>query len=257
MSIYDAGAASLRETVKWLVAFVPIAGVIAPIAVLGPRLVDDTTDGAAGWGVVLGILAVTVGVALIIWQGAAVLTTEPKDFTDFMADDARMALAFGTGVGSPQYATLGEFRDALSTLSAGSLGADEAAAVAAATATTTATLRQWVWFAAVKRRFRAFTVAFAAGVLLIVAGVITAASAVGPAAGPIEQPTEVAVELSGEGAVALEATTGCTDPAASSFTAVAGSWADPVLAVDGTGCEFNARWRPTSAEAEVRLPPDP
>lgn len=262
MAIYDAGAASLRDTVKWMVAFVPIAGVIAPIAVLGPRLVDSATDHAtwgnwwaANWGVAVGILAVAIGVGLIIWQGAAVLTTEPTDFTAFMADDARMALAFGMGVGSPQYATLGEFQNALSSLSAG-LPVEEAAAVGATTATATATLREWVWFADVKHRFHLFTAAFAAGGLLIVTGVIVAASTIEPASGSIEQPTTVIVEVSTSGSVALEADTGCTDPGKSTFTAVAGSWARPILAVDGAGCEFAARWQPSPSQAEIRPAPD-
>ena len=98
MSIYSTGAQALRDTTKWLVAFVPIATIVGAIAVFGPRLAGSvTTSGSlVEWGrdnlwPLLGVVAALAGVVVIVTFGSRVLSTQPKDFVKLLSTDAEKA----------------------------------------------------------------------------------------------------------------------------------------------------------------------
>ena len=119
MSVYGSGAEAFRDTTKWLVAFVPIAAIVASGAVLGPRLVgamraaDSISDLLAANGLpLLGLVMVVV----VVSQGANVLSTQPKELGDLEADT--LAAAFNDGVGAPYFFDVGTYKEAMAELQA-------------------------------------------------------------------------------------------------------------------------------------------
>lgn len=126
MSIYDTGADAFRDTTKWLVAFVPIASIVAVTAAIGPRLAGDAaaSESLGDWAranvlPLAGVAAVVAGVVLIVVFGANVLSTQPNDFTSmFTTDQQRLSDAFSAGVGAPFFLDDQAFKLALADLDA-------------------------------------------------------------------------------------------------------------------------------------------
>ena len=264
LSIYSSGADAFRDTTKWLVAFVPIATVVAAGAVIGPRLVDEATTSASllEWArsnvlPLVGIAIAVGGVVLVVSFGARVLSTQPSDFTTlFTTDQAKLSSAFSAGVGAPYFLEDRAFRSAVAELDA-KWSADEdvtdpelARTVAAADM-----LREWALHDALATSFKHFRYSFGVGILLVAGGLLVATTSLDPTSGTIKQPKVVEISVEQAGATDLLHSTGCEKPAESKYVVVAGRWDLPVLEVDGPGCEFGATWRPSPDLIELRLPP--
>ena len=262
MSVYSAGADAFRDTTKWLVAFVPIAALGTAAAVLGPLLVRSaqTARSLSAWAgdnawALGGVAAVLVGVMVVVWFGARVLSTQPKDFGALLkTNPKRLSDAFSVGVAAPYFLDDNGFKDALATLEAkwrpDSTTPPTDAEVSRAAAAVEA-LREWALQDELAAAFRRFWKFFAIGLVLIVAGVVVAAVTIVKPSASIEKPTTVQVSVNQPGAADLLKKTGCTTPAMSQYVAVAGTWDAPVLQVDGPGCLFGNRWRPKSGDFEI------
>jgi hypothetical protein len=261
--VYSAGADAFRDTTKWLVAFVPVAALASAAVVLGPLLVRSAQaanslsawlfDNALALG---GVGAVLVGVVLVVWFGARVLSSQPKDFGALLkTDPKRLSEAFSAGVAAPYFLDDNGFNNAIANLEdkwhpdskTPPADAEVSRAVAAVE-----TLREWALQGELAAAFRWFRIFFAIGLVLIVGGVVVAAVTFNQQGASIEKPTTVQVSVNQPGAADLLKETGCTTPAKSQYVAVAGTWDAPVLQVDGPGCLFGNRWRPTSGDFEVQ-----
>lgn len=263
MSVYSTGAEAFRDTTKWLVAFVPTATIIGAGAVIGGRLTGDAaaSDSILLWAFdnarpLVGIGLSVIGVALVIFYGARVLSTQPKDFSSLLStDDKALSEAFSAGVGTPYFLDDRTFREAIADLHANWANEDIVtdAEVSRAVAATDM-LRGWALHRALAMSFATFQRAFGAGILLIVGGLVLTTITVEPEGGTIDQPTLVSVEMQEAGAKDLLDATGCKTPVSTEFLAIAGTWDAPVLAVEGASCRFGARWRPESKLVAVRLP---
>ena len=262
MSVYSTGADAFRETTKWLVAFVPIAALGTAAAVLGPLLVRSAQSarslsawaGDNAWALG-GVAAVLVGVMVVVWFGAQVLSTQPRDFGALLTTNARrLSNAFSAGVAAPYFLDDNGLKTALATLEAKwrpeSTTPPTDAEVSRAAAAVEA-LREWALQDELAKNFRKFRKYFAAGLVLIVAGVVVAAVTIDEQGASIEKPTTIQVSVNQPGAADLLKRTGCTTPAKSQYVAVAGTWDAPVLQVDGPGCLFGNRWRPKSGDFEI------
>lgn len=256
MSVYSAAAESYRDTTKWLLALVPLASLVAAAAVVGPRLAKGET--AAGswsawmttyWPALLGCALVLAGIWLTVARGARVLSTEPRKFNEILDDAARLSAAFGAGAGFPYFLTDETFKTAVLHLSNKAPGDPSASTDPAVAASTQ--LLEWSFFDALRAEFGAFKIRFLAGIVLIAAGLASAIVAVNLAPAPIAQPAAVVVRLSSPGAAALIQSTGCQAPSTTKFFAVLGTWSSPVLETEGPGCRVNAKWRPSTSQAQV------
>jgi hypothetical protein len=262
VSIYSTGAEAFRDTTKWLVAFVPIASIVAAGAVIGPRLVRDAgaSDSVIEWAgdnvwPLVGLAAVALGIGLVVWFGARVLSTQPKDFAQLVTtDDAKLSDAFSAGVGVPYFLDDGGFKQAIANLDVkwsaeqSITEAELARAVAA-----TDMLRAWALHDALATSFTRFRIWFGVGVVLVFGGLVVATATLQPSAGTVDKPEAVEVTVSQSGAADLLDSTGCTAPAETEFVAVAGTWDAPVLEVVGPNCKFGARWQPDPDLIELRL----
>ncbi|QIK66841.1 hypothetical protein G7072_11250 [Nocardioides sp. HDW12B] len=265
MSVYDSGVSAYRDTTKWLVAFVPIGSLIAAAVTLGPDLVESiqASNGVGNWlgdywfAVICGVVFL-LGIGAILYFGAAVLSVAPTDIGAIQEDAfaPTLAKAIGEGVAAPEFFTPEAFRSAMADLANAWDGKDPVSdddPRLTRLRTPLENLRQWSIFNSVQARFSDFVLAFILGVAAISTAIILAPAQlnVGPA---IEKPTVVLVELSDTGEADLEKATSCsgTDTV---FTAIDGTWKHPTLAVDGTGCDFGATWRPGPGEAEIRPQP--
>ena len=263
MSVYSAGADAFRDTTKWLVAFVPIAALGTAAVVLGPLLVRSAQAapslsawvGDNAWALG-GVGAVLVGVLVVVWFGAQVLSSQPKDFGALLkTNPTRLSEAFSAGVAAPYFLDDNGFKNALAKLDVkwhqDSTTPPADAEVSRAAAAVEA-LREWALQDELAAAFKRFRIFFAIGLVLIVAGVVVAAVTINEQGASIEMPTTVQVSVNQPGAADLLKKTGCTTPAKSQYVAVAGTWDAPVLQVDGPGCLFGNRWRPKSGDFEVQ-----
>lgn len=263
MSVYDSGVAAYRDTTKWLVAFVPLGSLVAATVTIGPDLISSVghARGFSGWlkdywlvaacGIVL-----LAGIAAILGWGAKVLSIAPADLGQLQspAFAPRLAKAIGAGVTAPEFFTLESFDAAMAALAN---TWDQSTHTAADTLNLTRVqaavenLRHWSIFDRVSTAFTHFIVAFILGTAAIGIAIIIAVSQfdTSPA---IEEPTAVSVQLSSAGRVQLGEQTGCTDPGATTFLAVGGTWRHPVLTADGPGCRFGASWAPRPDTVELR-----
>ena len=183
------------------------------------------------------------------------LSRQPNDFGALLKTNAtRLSDAFSAGVAAPYFLDDGGFKGALASLDAKwgpkSTTPPAEAEVSRAVAAVEA-LREWALQDELAAAFRLFQVFFAIGLVLIVAGVVVAAVTIDHQGASIEKPTTVQVSVNHPGAADLLKKTGCTTPAKSQYVAVAGTWDAPVLQVDGPGCLFGNRWRPTSGDFEI------
>lgn len=263
VSVYSTGAEAFRDTTKWLVAFVPIATIVATAGLLGPHLLSNAAASDSPWAwtrehvwPLVGIATVVAGVVLVVSFGAKVLTAQAKDVRRLLTkDEEKLSSAFSAGVGAPYFLDDRAFRNAVASLderwSTGSqVSESELTRVVAATDM----LRGWALHDALASSFRRFQIWFGVGVALIVVGLISAAVVIAPTGAAIEQPTVVQVTLAESGAQDLRNKTGCQAPTETEFVAVAGTWGAPVLEADGLGCKFRARWRPEPQLIELRIP---
>ncbi|MGH9123652.1 MAG: hypothetical protein ACRDZ8_02860 [Acidimicrobiales bacterium] len=258
MSIYSSGGDALRDTAKWLVSLVPVAGVVATGAVLVPRLVaaGAATNSGLSWldaykWPLVGLVAVVTGIGATVWWGATVLSTEPASFTAVLSNASTLSTAFSAGVGAPYFLDSEQFGQTWALVAARvSAGDPVEATTLTATLGAADALRDWAYEQAVRAAFDRFKVAFSAGLVLIVAGFLTVAVTVPVPPATVGEPRAVRVVMPAAAPRAAAAgadlhhATGCTAAATTTFVAVGGTWATPVLQVDGPGCRFDARWHP-------------
>lgn len=265
MSIYGTGSEAFRDTTKWLVAFVPIASLVAAGAVIAPRLLSDATaaDSPAGWVgdnvlPLVGVLAVLGGIILVTYFGAQVLSTQPREFTELLTNRENLSRAFSAGAGAPYFLDEAEFRTALGRLDAEWSEDDEqkpSDALVARAVGATELVREWALHDALGTAFNRFFVSFGVGTALILVGFVLAAATLEPEPGRVGEPKIVQVTVNADGARDLKKATGCREPDKTTFVAVAGRWDAPVLNADGTGCRFGATWKPDRDDIELRIPP--
>lgn len=263
MSVYDSGVAAYRDTTKWLVAFVPIVSILAATVTIGPGLTLSVqhAQSLGDWLVDYWLAAVCGlvllgGIAAILYWGAKVLSVEPTDLGKLQdqAFAARLEDAIGAGVTAPEFFTAESFNAAMAALANSwdqpqPTPADELNLTRLKGAVEN--LRQWAIFDRVRTAFTCFIVAFTLGVAATGAAIVVAASQFDTSP-VIEKPTAVSVELNGAGKVQLTERTGCTEPAATTFLAVEGTWRHPTLTADGPGCRFGITWAPRSDNIELR-----
>jgi hypothetical protein len=262
VSVYSSGADAFRDTTKWLVSFVPIGALGTAAAVLGPLLVRSAQAagslsawvGDNGWALG-GVGGVLVGVLAVVWFGARVLSTQPKDYGALLTTNpTRLSKAFSAGVAAPYFLDDEGFKDALAKLEVkwrpDSTTPPADAEVTRAAAAVEA-LREWALQDELAAAFQRFQIFFAIGLALIVAGVVVAAVTINEQGASIEKPTTVQVSVNQPGAADLLKETGCTTPAQSQYVAVAGTWDAPVLQVNGPGCLFGNTWRPKTGDFEI------
>lgn len=262
MSVYESGASAMRDTVKWLVAFVPTATLIAGGAALGPDVVDSAasttspSEFVSDQGLtVVGLALVLAGLVAIVLSGARVLAAAPTDFTDLLEDEQRLTAAIGAGVGSPFFTDERSFRNGLADLRSSFAAAPAETPYAKAVTATADDLRTWAWFDQARGPFQLFKWWFVAGVALVLAGYIVVAvdqPAPERTAASIGLPTPVSVEI--QDPSGLEEATQCSDVAKSTFVAIGGTWTQPLLDIDGPGCTPGATWAPSSGAVELNVP---
>jgi hypothetical protein len=211
VSIYSTGAEAFRDTTKWLVAFVPIASIVTAGVVVGPRLISDAARSDAGDNVwpLVGMAAVAMGVVLVVWFGAKVLSTQPKDFTQLFTEDrAKMSTAFSAGVGAPYFLSARAYIDAIGDLNAKRSAHENVTdAELASVETATDKLQAWALHNALSSSFNRFLISFGVGLPVIATGFVVTIAALGPQSGNIDEPTvvEVTVEEAGaKGPLALD-----------------------------------------------------
>lgn len=266
MALYDSGVAAYRDTTKWLTAFVPLGSLAAATATIGPDLVWSVkhANGIGDWLTHHWIAAVCLvivlaGIVAILYWGGKVLSIAPTDLGKVQSPEfaPRLATAIGQGVTAPEFLTIDQFNAAMAALAN---SWDQPAPAPGDELTLTRvkaaveSLRQWAVFDRVQGAFRVFIGVFALATAAIGAGVVIAPSQLG--SGPrIDKPTAVTVRVDPAGQAELTNATGCTDPAATTFLAIDGSWLQPTLAVDGPGCRFAATWTPDPDRVEIRPAP--
>jgi hypothetical protein len=263
MSIYRSGAEAFRDTTKWLVAFVPISTVLGGAVLLGPRLLADliqadslkTWVGDSGW-VLIGIAMITIGIVLIVWLGANVLSAQPHDFRTLLRDSGRLSEAFEAGVGAPYFADDTSFTNAtLHIFATQSKDSQVSTTNLESAVAVTDMLLSWAFHKALSKAFNRFRIGFAGAVGLIVTGFVVASASLQPVGGAVDRPTTVEVTVNQVGKANLQNQTGCSKPEESEFVAIAGTWDAPLLSVFGPDCQFAARWRPDPSVIELRISP--
>lgn len=265
MSVYSAGSDAFRDTTKWLVAFVPISALGTAAVVLGPRLVRSAESARSlpSWladnvATLAGVLVVLIGVFVIVYFGASVLSTQPKEFTALLeTDETGLSKALAAGAGVPYFLDSEAFKGAVADLavkwqnpSTPPTEVEINRAVGAVDA-----LREWTLQQELSEAFKRFGILFAIGSALIVAGLVVSIVTLEPPSAAIDKPTVVKVSVNTDGAADLLKRTGCTSPTSSHYIAIAGSWSAPVLEVDGPNCRFGTRWEPRSGEFEIQPTP--
>lgn len=264
MSLYSTGVDAYRDTTKWLVAFVPITAIAGAGVATGPRLIRslDASTGASGWledhwPVLVCALLLLGSLVAIVWTGASVLSTQPSDIGTLGSGQPNqdLAQAIGDGAAAPYFFDKNSFDSAMAAIAngydAGTIKADDATLARLSPAIDS--LRDWSVYQRVQEPFRRFRFAFTGGATAIVVSIVWASALLGSSPA-IDKPTAVDVTVETEGAASLLAATGCTDPSATVFTAIGGTWEEPQLAADGPNCRFGAVWSPNSEQAEIRLP---
>jgi hypothetical protein len=256
MSIYAAGVDAQRETVKWLVAFVPSAAIVAIAGTLLVETRHREPGPLASWAdeAVLPLVALAIalaGTVAIIAAGARVLSAQPADLTTTITDTARLSEAFAAGVGAPHFTSSTDFAAAMGALAAAwtSGSAPDEQHVTRAEAATEA-LRAWVLHRAVSERFRGFVVWFCLGAVMIVGGLAVAHASWPAPAARFTTPTEVDFAIVDE--EGFQEATGCDRSEDTTAIAVGGSWDDPVLELHGPGCTFDDRWHPAPEDIQLR-----
>lgn len=266
MGIYRDSVDAYRDTTKWLTAFAPVAAIgTAGVALAGPLVtsVQSARDLSAWAGehvaVIVGGTLLVLGVALILVTGARVLSAAPRDIARLdekpQLSDA-IATAIAEGILAPGFLTKDDFESALSRHLADQ---DQGVPIddAARTRLTSAVeaLREWSVFHEVRGRFWWFVGALVAGLLAISGAILIIPADLGGSA-VFTTPTAVDVRLDPAGRAELASVTGCSAPHHTEFHAVGGTWSAPELAVDGVGCEFNARWWPSPGSFEILPAPE-
>jgi len=112
-------------------------------------------------------------------------------------------------------------------------------------------LRQWSIFDGVSTAFTQFIIAFTIGTAGIGLAIVLAASQF-DSSPAIKEPTAVIVKFNDAGGAQFTQRTGCSDPSATTFLAVGGTWQQPTLAMSGPGCRFGVRWAPRPDNVEIR-----
>lgn len=262
-SVYDSGASAYRDTAKWLVAFVPIASLLAAAGVVGPALVQSGAEAgslptwlAANALTLVALAVMALGMTIVITAGAKVLAAQPAGLASVLAttsDDAgaRLAAAFGEGLGVPYYYDSAPFLTDLRKMSARDAQVTED--VAHRAVTTLATVREWALHQELSTLFSAFVVRFLVGVGLVAAGFLVAASTVEDPAASRREPVPVALVAPADAAADFEEHLGCP-PVGPQLWLVDGTWEEPVLEADGPGCAIGKTWEPQE-EHVVRLRP--
>lgn len=268
MSIYGASVEAYRDTTKWLAALTPATTLVAASAVLvGPA---GTGLGAAAnpgdwlareWDVLACGIVALIAVSAVLAMASCVLSVEPTEVAQILAKKPQerpstsVEKAIGDGILAPDFYTEASFIKSANGLHARMVAdADEPDTNIETDLerlrATFETLREWKVFVATRTRFVWFvvTVAIATAIIAIALGVAWTKTGSSAAIG---EPTEVSVVTSGTGAMIAERTTGCTDLANSTFFAIAGTWANPVLTVRGADCIVGNRWQPNRGEASV------
>ena len=263
MSVYASGVAAYRDTTKWLAAFVPVTALVTAGVAVGPRVLRslDAAGSVAGWLadywlVPLCALALLGGIVAILWTGARVLSVEPERMDALLVGAAKgeLAEAIGAGAALPYYLDKAAFDAELESWATavdagGTLAADDPRITRLAPAVEL--IREWSVYHRIQAPYRLFRLAFVVGSVAITLAILVAPVQLGSAT-PITEPTQVVVRVADE--ERLAEVSGCSDARRSRFTAIAGTWERPVLAVDGPGCRFGASWAPDPDEIELRLP---
>lgn len=265
MSVYGSAVDAYRDTTKWLTAFLPITALVSAGVLIGPRLARSAQSATSVWAwmadhgsIVLCLLAVLGSIAVILVAGTRVLSCAPSDLagtTDTQEGSQALTEAIGAGAAAPAFFTREDYNTAMSELAHAwdtqSVVADDPRLVRLGAAVES--LREWSLFHNMQRPFKQFQVAFVGATLVILLATAYVPFALGPSTS-IEEPTTVTVQVSADGASDLERRTGCSSPTDTAYLAVGGTWEQPVLAVDGPGCDFGATWRPGNQHASLRLP---
>ncbi len=265
MSIYVGAVDAYRDTVKWLVAFVPVASLGAAAVLVGPPLTHSVASAESGqswladhWLVVICGLALVGGLGLMLRYGARVLSITPRDIGALATGSAgaqRLSEAIGAGVAAPDFFTAEAFDEEMGALAEAlddatkEVKADDPRLARIQRATDA--LRAWSTFEQMRRAYRDFRVAFVVGVVLVL-GAVVAAPLQLTTSEAITAPTPVEVTINPDRAGEVEVATGCTSAQSSTFTAVRGTWDQPVLLADGPDCRFGAEWRPSRDVARIR-----
>lgn len=266
MSIYSDGVAAYRDTTKWLTAFVPITSLAAAALVLGPDVIASIQTEQSPvswlehyWFVLLAAIAVSGGIAAIMFCGAAVLSVKPADIGDLANGriaTAALSGAIGAGATAPYFLDISSFNKVMSdwanALDSGEpVKEDDPRLVRLKPAIDA--LREWSIYDRIQGPFRRFVWIFVSATAIIVAAILTAPAQLDSSAA-IEKPAKVEIEVGADGQAALQQATGCLNADTSVFFATGGRWSRPILAVDGPGCRFGATWRPNPNHIELRLP---
>lgn len=268
MSIYDSGVAAYRDTTKWLVAFVPLAGLLAAAVTIGPDLVRSVSMARSpqdwlgdNWLTGVCLIVILAGVVAILYWGAKVLSVAPTDLGQLQSQAfaPKLATAIGAGVVAPEFFSPESFKTAMAALAnsfdkQNPTEADEFNLTRVKGAVDN--LRQWSIFDKASSAFRRFIIAFAIATAAIGLGTVLAASQL-DSSPAISEPTAVVVEVNKSGSADLRESTKCTSARTTTFVAISGSWQHPTLAVDGPGCSFGAQWAPRSGTIEMLPAPEP
>lgn len=265
MSVYSTGVDAYRDTTKWLAAFVPVVSLATAIVVAGPRLLRtiETAPSIGSWlenywlTLICGV-ALFGGMAAILATGAKVLSVEPADIADLATAKGgkeSLAKAIGSGVAAPDFFDKPDFDQAMAKLQVVAAAGDvpDNDPTMARLRPAIAALREWSVFSQMKGPFKRFRVTFILSAVAISAAVVLAPAQLG-SSDAINKPTKVEVEVDAAGAKDLNERTGCSDPGATTFYAVGGTWDHPELRTDGPGCRFASTWLPNPAQLELRIP---
>ncbi|MEV8182846.1 hypothetical protein [Specibacter sp. NPDC078692] len=267
MSIYSDGTAAYRETTKWLTAFVPLTAMVASILTLGPpvlRSIQDAPSLPAWIGehtvVLLCIAVLFGGLTVILSFGTKVLSVEPQDIGPLLNSPEKrseLAAVIGTGTTAPWFLDLATFNEALGEIAKAPKDPNSPPRNDTSQIDqfklAVEVLRDWSLYHEIQIAFRNFLRAFIASTIAIAIAALVAPAQLESVI-PVDKPTLVSIEVNESGQNDLLTRTGCTDPTASTFTAIGGSWKHPELAVDGPGCAFGAAWHPRRGHIELRLP---
>ncbi|CCH75911.1 conserved membrane hypothetical protein [Nostocoides japonicum T1-X7] len=263
MSVYGGAGDAYRDTTKWMAASVPLATLVAAGVALGPRVVQSvqTASSVSGWVgghwlVLLCGAAVVGAVAWVLATGARVLSAGPSLPVELVKDpDGAVGKAIGDGVALPYYGGAPSFYADLDAWLEDIEAPDADPAMPDSRldrlVPSLVAIGEWSALHEIEVAYKDFRRAFGLGVLCIVLAILVAPVQL-PSGPAVTAPTPVTVEVGQAGADDLWSKTGCTDPMMSTFTAVAGTWDAPVLAVDGPDCPIGATWVPSRTDADVR-----
>ncbi|EAP97869.1 hypothetical protein JNB_12933 [Janibacter sp. HTCC2649] len=268
MSIYESATAAIRDTVKWLTAFIPTAALTAAALVVGPDMVASARaapslmDWAVSHGpVLLIVLALFASIAGVLFAGQQVLTVQPIDLADLqtghtsstsqgMSPRADVARAMGAGIAMPYFFDKATYDAELVRFADADVGGDDYDARASRLALAGDAIRQWSIYDRIRGPYRRFKWTFV-GANAVIAGFLVIAPALLEVV-PSDGPNQVRVTVNENGRASLLRATGCTDPSKSSYYVIGGSWDAPSLGVDGPNCSFRAVWEPRTQDVEVR-----